>query len=180
MNKILSLGFLVLLLYNMFGHAIGVFFFETKFQTASEVHEEDEFKTIKFPVLSLPYAASWENTNDAAGLFQFEGQFYNIIHQKIENDTAYVTLKTNLSARERFLELANEVTNIYQRNLATQSPFQKAIHSLSDLAKVYWVSPGKILFTFSCISLKVLSFYLDNKLVVRSPFLSLLSPPPEY
>lgn len=178
MKRILSAGLLILLLYNMFGLAIGVFFFEKDFQTATELHVNDEFRIIKFPIVSLPYAVSWENTNDADGLFQHEGKFYNIVHQKIENDTAYVTLKTNLSARERFLELADQVITT-QRNPSDQTPFQKAIRSLSDLVKVYWVSAGMIIFERISVLIKEPSQYRDGSLFLKVPFLALLSPPPE-
>jgi hypothetical protein len=164
LKRILSAGLLILLLYNMFGLAIGVFFFEKDFQTATELHVNDEFRIIKFPIVSLPYAVSWENTNDA--------------DQKIENDTAYVTLKTNLSARERFLELADQVITT-QRNPSDQTPFQKAIRSLSDLVKVYWVSAGMIIFERISVLIKEPSQYRDGSLFLKVPFLALLSPPPE-
>lgn len=179
LKRILSASFLVLLLYNMFGLAIGIFFFEKEFQTATEVRTDDEYKLIKFPVLTLPYNTSWENNEDVAGLFKNGDNFYNIVHQKIENDTAYVILKTNLSARDRFLELADQITNSSQ-DLSEQTPLRKAIRALADLVKVYWVSPSQTIFRCSELLVSVFSQYESQNSFKSSPFLALLSPPPEY
>ncbi|WP_342089267.1 hypothetical protein [Dyadobacter sp. OTU695] len=178
MKRILSIGLLALLLYNMFGLAVGVFFFENDFQTASETQEADEYKVMKFPVAPLPYSNSWENTDDVAGLFQYEGKFYNVIHQKIENDTAYVTLKTNLSARERFLELADQITDV--NHTKKETPMRKAIRSLSELAKVYWLSPHQTIVVFTDAAAKACSTYTGTNSTFISPLLALFGPPPEH
>ena len=179
MKRLLPLGLLALPLYNMFGLAVGVFFFENDFQTAGEQQELDEYKVVKFPVTTLPYTTSWENTDDVVGLFQHEGEFYNVVHQKIENDTAYVTLKTNLSARERFLELADQITDISHHPSASAPPLRKAIRSLSDLAKVYWVSPGRVSVVFTDIASRAFTAYSDAHITFISPLLALSTPPPE-
>lgn len=179
MKRLLPLGLLALLLYNMFGLAVGVFLFEKDFQIADERQELDQFKVVKFPVTPLPYTSSWENTNDVAGLFQHQGEFYNVVHQKIENDTAYVTLKTNLSARERFLELADQVTDTSHKPSAGAPPLRKAIRSLSDLAKVYWVNPDPVLMVFTDIASRTFTAYSDTHITFISPLLALSTPPPE-
>ena len=179
MKRLLPLGLLALLLYNMFGLAIGVFLFENDFQTATETQEGSEYKVMKFPVTPLPYTTSWENTDDASGLFQHGGEFYNVVHQKIENDTAYVTLKTNLSARERFLELADQMTETTRNPSADSHPLRKAIRSLSDLAKVYWVSPSRPVWVFTDIASRAFVSYSATNITFISPLLTLFSPPPE-
>lgn len=179
MKKLLSFGLLALLLYNMFGLAVGVFFFEEDFQTASETQDADEYRFMKFPVASLPYTTSWENTNDVAGLFQSDGQFYNVIHQKIENDTAYITLKTNLSARERFSELADQMTDTGREPSAAGTPLKRAIRSLSNLLKVYWVTPRQVVLIFTDLALKAFTSCSDKDTIFISPLLALFTPPPE-
>ena len=163
----------------MFGLAIGIFFFEKEFQTATDLRADDEYKLIKFPVVTLPYNSSWENTEDVAGLIKNGDKFYNVVHQKIENDTAYVTLKTNPSARDRFLELADQITNTSQ-DLSQQTPLRKAIRALADLVKVYWVSPGQAIFRCSDLLVNIFSRYESRNSFKSSPFLAILSPPPEY
>lgn len=178
MKRILSIGLLALLLYNMFGLAVGIFFFEKDFQNASETQEADEYKVMKFPVTPLPYSTSWENSDGIAGLFQNDGKFYNIIHQRIENDTAYVTLKTNLSARERFLELADQVTDV--SHTTKEPPIRKAIRSLSELAKIYWLRPHQTILVFTDVAAKACSTYSGTNPTFISPLLALFGPPPEY
>lgn len=179
MKRLIPIGLLVLLLYNMFGLAVGIFFFEKDFQTASEAQEADEYKVMKFPVAPLPYTASWENTDDVAGLFQSDGQFYNVVHQKIENDTAYITLKTNLSARDRFLELADQVTDANRKPSAGATPLRRAVLSLSNLVKVYWVSPRQTILVFTDLALRLFTSYSNKHTTFISPLLALFTPPPE-
>lgn len=163
----------------MFGLAIGVFLFEKDFQTAGETTDAGEYRMVKFPVTPLPYTTSWENSDDFTGLFQHEGQFYNVIHQKIENDTAYVTLKTNLSARERFSELADQISDTTRNASADSHPLRKAIRSLSNLVKVYWMSHHRPVLVFSNIASRVFTSYTDTQTTFISPLLALFTPPPE-
>lgn len=163
----------------MFGLAIGVFFFEKDFQTADQAREEDAYLVLQFPVAVLPYSTTWENSGEIAGLFQSQGKFYNIIHQKIENDTAYITLKTNCSARERFLDLADQITHTSHDNSTNQTPFRKAIRSLSDLAKLYWVSPDHTTLVFTLVAANTSSLHRDRDAILTSPYLALVAPPPE-
>ena len=180
LKRILPIGLLLLLLYNIFGLAIGVFFFEKDFQVASVTQEEDEYKIVKFAVTTLPYSSSWENADGTPGLVSDDGQFYNIIHQKIENDTAYITLKTNFSARERFLELADQIAHTGQNDLTDETPMRKAIRSLSDLVKVYWHKPFHAMLTFTGIAVNTLATYAANSNTFISPFLAFFAPPPEH
>jgi hypothetical protein len=179
LKRILPIGLLILLLYNIFGLAIGVFFFENDFQVPSATQEDGEYKTVKFAVTPLPYSTSWENADGMPGLFSNEGEFYNIIHQKIENDTAYITLKTNISARERFLELADQIANTGQGDLANETPVRKAIRALSDLVKVYWHKPFHALLTFTGIAVNTLASFSAIRNTFISPVLASLAPPPE-
>jgi len=180
LKRILPIGLLVLLLQNIFGLAIGVFFFEQDFQIADSPTDEGEYKIVKFAVTPLPYNTSWENADGMPGLFQDNGEFYNVVHQKIENDTAYITLKTNVSARERFLELADQVTRSSQGDSTDETPIRKAIRSLSDLTKVYWLSSLHATLIFTDIAANGLPSYSAIQNSFISPILALLAPPPEY
>ncbi|WP_221391223.1 hypothetical protein [Dyadobacter sp. NIV53] len=179
MKRIISASLLVLLLYNMFGLAVGIFFFEKDFQIATEVQSDDEYKLIKYPVVNVPYNTTWENTDDVSGLLKTEGKFYNITHQKIENDTVYLTLKTNISARDRFLELADQITRAEQDDPGQSVPLRKAIHSLVDLAKIYWVHHYQNLFGIADELLNVFTSYRHLHSHFISPFPSEFSLPPE-
>lgn len=138
MKKLTAIGLLLLLLYNMFGLTVAVLFFEEDFQTASPMMEDDEWQTVKMPLPALPYNTAWENPEGQDGLIRQGNDFYNIMHQRHENDTLYVTLKSNQHARDRFFELAEMIQEITDQTAdSPESPFSKAIKVLSDLVKVY-------------------------------------------
>jgi hypothetical protein len=179
LKALVPTGLLVLLLYHMFGLAAGVFFFEKDFQMASEVQAQDEYKSVKFPIITVPYSTSWENTEDVGGLFKDQGKFYNIIRQKIENDTIYLTLKTNLSARDRFLELADQMTHANQLDGKKPSPLSKALKSLLDLDKVYWMSSTPYTSAGTVTSFTTSANYCHRNALVSTACLSLFGPPPE-
>ncbi|MEZ4901139.1 MAG: hypothetical protein R2822_04955 [Spirosomataceae bacterium] len=145
MKKLTAIGLLILLLYNMFGLTVAVLFFEDDYQTASAISENDDWQTVKMHLPTLPYNTSWENTDGQEGLIRQGNDFYNITEQRHENDTLYVTLKSNQNARDRFFELANmiqEITN--QSTDSSESPFSKAIKHLSDLLKIYLSNPSLV------------------------------------
>ena len=163
----------------MFGLAIGIFFFEEDFQIATDAQVDDEYKLVKVPIVTIPYSTSWENTDDVAGLFKNNGKFYNITHQKIENDTIYLTLKTNLSARDRFLELADQITNETEEDLSQSTPLRKAIHSLLDLTKIYSMSEAQITPEFTDLFITAFTSGYNKNSFFLSPCLALFAPPPE-
>ena len=127
---------LALLLYNTFGLSFAVLFFKNDFKIASQVSNEDQWKIMKFEIPSLPYTSSWQNEDGLAGLVESNGQFYNTTNILLENDTLYVTLKSNLSARDRFFELADKIQDASHQESSTNSNTDP-VKLLSDLVKVY-------------------------------------------
>jgi hypothetical protein len=138
LKKLTAIGLLILLLYNMFGLTVAVLFFEDDYQTASPIREDDKWQTVKMHLPTLPYNTTWENSDGQEGLIRHGDEFYNVTEQRHENDTLYVTLKTNQHARDRFFELANMIQEITDQSADTpESPLGKAVKLLSDLLKVY-------------------------------------------
>ncbi|WP_353720849.1 hypothetical protein [Dyadobacter sp. 676] len=137
MRKIASIGLLALLLYNMFGLSLAVLFFEKDYQIASS-GDSSEAKVMKIYLPSLPYSGNLEITENLEGLVKRDGQFYNPTHVLHENDTLYVTLRSNEAARDRFFELANamQVLNDPHTDIP-QSPYGKAVELLGNLLKIY-------------------------------------------
>ncbi len=135
MKKIAAIGLLVLLLYNTFGLAFAVLFFENDFKVASPITQNDDWRIVKLYLPSLPYSDSWENTDGIEGLLQKEGHFYNTTHILHRNDTLYVTLKSNLAARQQFFELANMMETITDTGKNVPDSIQnKVLKALEDLA----------------------------------------------
>lgn len=122
----------------MFGLTVAVLFFENGYQTASPIREDDKWQTVKMHLPTLPYNTTWQNTDGQDGLIRHGDDFYNVTEQRHENDTLYVTLKTNQHARDRFFELANMIQEITDQSTdSPESPLSKALKLLNDLLKVY-------------------------------------------
>ncbi|CCH53137.1 hypothetical protein BN8_02209 [Fibrisoma limi BUZ 3] len=126
---LLAIGLLLLLLYHTIGVSVAVWCFEESYEVTSPVSSGDEWKVVKIPI-SLPYTMSWENPDGQTGLVQEGDEFYNIAHQRYENDTLYTVLKTNRNARDRFVELADQVNQLVNQESAP------AKHPLSGLLKL--------------------------------------------
>lgn len=138
MKKLTAIGLLLLLLYNMFGLTVTVLLFDKDFRTASPTAENDEWQTLKMHLPTLPYNTTWENAEGQEGLIRHGDEFYNVTEQRHENDTLYVTMKTNQTARDRFFELADQIQEMTDQTAQSpDSPMGKAVKLLSDLLKVY-------------------------------------------
>ncbi len=121
MRSFLSISLLFLLLYHLCRVWVVLCYFEAFYPTASPVMQGDEWIVVKVPI-SLPYTTTqWEEPQGKKGLVRLNGQFYNIIHQRYENDTLYTELKTNITAREHFFALAQEVQQIQDQKMTPTS-----------------------------------------------------------
>jgi hypothetical protein len=137
LKRLIPIALLGLLLYNTFGLAVAVLCFDRQFESASVTHYNPVPEILAVAVPSLPYTSSWENEQGAPGLIRKNGEFYNVTHQKIENDTLYVTLQPNASARERFFELAQNMNHLTDQKQKSQSASDRAVKLLSELLKSY-------------------------------------------
>ncbi|MFN8347263.1 MAG: hypothetical protein U0X91_19830 [Spirosomataceae bacterium] len=180
MKKLTAIGLLLLLLYNMFGLTVAVLFFEDNYQTASPVVDTDEWQTVKMHLPALPYNNAWENPEGQDGLIRQGNDFYNIIHQRHDNDTLYVTLKTNQHARDRFFELVNMIQEITDQSADTpESPLGKAVKLLSELVKVYLPNTA-MEWPAECVAgLDAAPFYISPSQSLLQTVRLLHSPPPE-
>ncbi|MCF0056150.1 hypothetical protein [Dyadobacter sp. CY356] len=138
MKKIVAIGLLVLLLYNMLGLTTAVLLFDDQYKSSVSSNNEEDYQLLKVYVPSLPYTDSWENENEIEGLTKSNGQFYNTTHVLHINDTLYVTLKSNQPARDRFFELANQMQSIADpANQTADSSQGKTLKLLDNLMKNY-------------------------------------------
>jgi hypothetical protein len=181
LKKILPIGLLVLLLYNTFGLSFAILFFEKDFKSASLTEQQDTWKVVKMHLPSLPYSGDLEVAETMEVLVRQDGNFYNPTEITHQNDTLYVTLKSNQAARDRFFELANAMQTGCADTDLPQSPYGKVIKQLTDLAKDY--VPGKT--TFQVLS-KTSNLHTEG-IVSYSPAIgyapfkkSLPTPPPEF
>lgn len=180
MKKIAAIGLLVLLLYNTFGLTIAILFFENDFKIASPVDQNDNWKVVKLYLPSLPYSETWESEDGMEGLLPENGDFYNATHILHQNDTLYVTLKSNLAARDRFFELANEMESLNNDKQLPHDQRSKTLALLRDLLKNY--VPNSEKFEFYPGNIEILAnvaFPLPAQITYTSKEQNLNTPPPE-
>lgn len=180
MKKLISTGLFIVLLYNMFGLLVALLFFESEYQTASPVVESDHWETIKIPLEELPYVSYQEIPAEQEGLIQKDGDFYNIVNRYYQNDTLYITLKTNRNARERFIELSEQVQeSLDAASKSPASPAKKALDLLQGLTKTYLSNPALVYPPLLYSGLLPDRIFNDLIQVLSDPFRCLFSPPPE-
>ena len=154
--------------------------FDKSFETASSHENASKRAILAIPAPSLPYTTSWENEDGTAGLIKKNGEFYNIVHQKIENDTLFVTLQVNGSAREKFFELAGNMNDLSDNEKSKKSPSDRALKLLHDLVKSYLPTETKSEIPYVYTSLPVLVSFRERASFHLAPSRTSDSPPPEF
>lgn len=177
MKKLIAIGLLLLLLYNMFGLTIATLFFEDNYRTSSNVIIDDKWKIIKVPTIDK-YAHY--NNEDKEGLIRSGNDFYNIMHEYQENDTLYIILKSNQNAQERFTELTSLILGMNDMSADTpQSPLGKLIKLLGDLQKTYVDNALQLGLNEPIVESYCPSFYTEPHQSDYQVIHLLHSPPPE-
>jgi len=182
LKKIAPICLLALLLYNTFGLTFAILFFEKDFQVASVTDGKADWKVMKMYLPSLPYSGHVEITDNIEGLVRKDGNFYNPTHILHENDTLYVTLKSNQAARDQFFELANamEILSNPESDFPN-NPYSKAIKLLGNLLKNYVSNAFEFTFPATHTFNQQTEFnILPVKDVYASIDIRLPTPPPEF
>jgi hypothetical protein len=182
LKKIVAIGLLVLLLYNMMGLTTAILFFDNEFKSASFSGDQSDLHLLKVYLPSLPYSTDWENAQGFEGLTKSNGNFYNATHVLHANDTLYVTLQTNQTARDRFFDLASQMQSITDPGDHTPDSQQgKALKLLDNLLKNYvqnihhFSIPNQ-----SLDASKAMAVYSFQNIRLTGFLLKLPTPPPEY
>ena len=105
----------------------------------------EERITLKVP-LALPYGTTWNN-DSPEGLIRYEGDFYNIVEQRYENDSLYTVMQANLSAREHFFALADRIQQEFGHDVnKTGNPLEKSSKVFSAAIKHYLSTQRRVTF----------------------------------
>jgi hypothetical protein len=180
LKKIAQIGLLLLLLCNMFGLSLALFLFEKEYQLATPADQQDDWKVLKMYLPSLPYSDQVEFPENIEALVRYQYRFYNPTSLSHQDDTLYVTLKSNLAARDHFFELANAAQMLTDRQESSQSPYGKIIKLLNGLAKNY--IPGNTPFQFQARPIRPATQSISGFGIVlgyQSFQRALTTPPPE-
>ena len=171
---------MVLLLYNTFGLSFAILFFDNQYKVAAPFQSGENIETLKIYLPSLPYSTNWESEDMGEGLLKNNGEFYNATHVKQENDTLYVTLKSNLAARDRFFELTNLMEVLTNSDSEVpESPNSKTVKLLSNLFKIYISSSQDLWEAEFKIPARLISIYQSTESRYISYLTRIGTPPPE-
>jgi hypothetical protein len=135
LKRLLAIGFFLLLLLNILGQSVAVLCIEEMYQTSDRGTLGDDWVVLKVP-LSIPYGTSWQN-DEPSGLIQYKGNFYNIVEQRYENDSLYTVMRSNLSAREQFFAIADQLQQQLGQDSEKSNPVEKSAKLLSGALKHY-------------------------------------------
>lgn len=178
MKKLISLSFLCLLLYNMFSTGIALMFFKDDFSQATEASHEDQWIEVKVAV-SLPYTADFVNTAPQGKLFEYKGEFYNIVEQRYQNDTLITKIKTNQKAKKRFESLADEaLSQVDKSENQSQSPLKKALSLFKNLFSQY-LPNEQLTINPPVYCYQLCSHQFDYQASAPQSFFDIVSPPPQ-
>ncbi|MCF2487321.1 hypothetical protein [Dyadobacter sp. CY347] len=181
MKRLLPIGLLVLLLYNMFGLTFAVLFFDNHHQKAPVSSSNDDLMVVKMHLPSLPYSGDLQITDLPQGLIRQNDQFYNPTNVLHQNDTLYVTLQSNQVARDDFFALANAMQILSDPNAKLpEDPYSKAMKMVENLLKNYVSNTNEISFQpVSFAEPAPLTTGVASKNIYSANFIQLTSPPPE-
>ena len=138
----------------------------------TEAYTSNEITLLTIP-LTLPYPVQEGVYARVNGEFEYNGEYYKLIKQKLENDTLFIACykdthqKRMEAAMADYTKLANDVP--------TQS--KQALNFLAKLFKDFNATPQYTLSTSPCL-LQEVSFF-DQDFVVIDKSYPIESPPPE-
>lgn len=149
---------------------------DIKMEQRLEVENFSDDETVSFKIpISLPYQIHNQGYEKVSGKFEHDGEFYNLVKQKIEKDTLYVvcirnTSKKNLSSQMEDFE--NSV-NDYPSSPSSQS--KKLLNSfIKDYIAQHTIDLNQIHPEL------IKNKYLINSSTIFDRSVSPFSPPPEF
>ncbi|HZY79060.1 MAG TPA: hypothetical protein VFE50_06015 [Cyclobacteriaceae bacterium] len=149
MRRLTAAVLLSLILFNVIGY-YGVYLglrakanSDLRQQLDANNFDESETITIRVP-LALPYQSDWSSFQRVDGDFEKDGEFYNLVKQKIERDTLIIIAVKD----HREATLFESLTNYVQSH--TDTPLsEKAGKMIDNLAKDFLFNKSEL--TVDCI-----------------------------
>lgn len=179
MKKLFAITLLVLFVFQFVGYYF--IYVGLRYQAKSELmarldtrdYSSEETVTLKIP-FTLPYWADSRGYERVNGEFQYQGQFYHLVEQKLEKDTLYVVCIKNASesrlheAMTDYVKLTNDIPASSQKNVKLFGSMMKD-YVKGNSAEILNIQQGwSQATTFGNPSVHILS--------ISSP---VFSPPPE-
>ena len=172
MKKILSIWLFFILLYQAGGFALQ--YLALADSESISLDENSETMVVKIPI-SLPYQTNWEAPREAEGELRQGDEFYQMVEQKMENDTLYTTIVADQNARDRFFDLANQVSE-HLTDQPEKAPAKSKL--IQTLVKEYCAS--KDVWVFYILEWPVKSIATDHPVLAPNTFSGAFDSPPQF
>jgi hypothetical protein len=179
LKKAFSITLLALFIFQFIGYYF--VYMGLRYQAKSEMvtrldsrdYSTDETITLKIP-FALPYWMDSKNYERVNGEFEYQGDFYKLVEQKLEKDTLYVVCIKDASEKRLF----NAMSDYVKLSNDLPSSSQQALKLLGSLMKDF-VKSVQIEMTLSQGWSQECSFAepFFNLITLASP---VSSPPPEF
>jgi hypothetical protein len=178
LKKALSILLLSVFLFNVGGYYI--VFWAMLYQSDQQLttildaglYEEDETVELKIP-LSLPYAMMSRGFQRVDGKFEYKGEYYRLVKQKVHNDTVFVVCIKNHEEKQ----LVNKMTDYVTQSNDIPGTAKKAMSFVSKLLKEYNPGAGSQTFESGNENITEVQFSEFSE-EISSLAISIPSPPP--
>ena len=136
LKKIFSIALLAVFLFQLIGYYL--IYMGLQYQAKSEMlsrldsrrYSQEETITLEIP-FALPYWVDSKDYERVNGEFQYQGEFYKLVEQKLEKDTLYIVCIRDVKEQKLFhamsdyVKLSNDVSTSAQRTLKLLSSLMK-------------------------------------------------------
>jgi hypothetical protein len=138
----------------------------------ADAYSSEEVVILSIPV-SLPYPIHDAGYERATGEVEYNGEFYHLVKQKIENDTVFMVCVKD-KQQKQLQQAMNEYTNLANNLPATTK------HTMDLLGKLFkdFTATGFTHASFT-LALKYDILFAEYEFSFIAPALPVDSPPPE-
>lgn len=136
-------------------------------------YKADETITLKIP-FTLPYWMDADQFERVDGDFEYQGQFYKLVKQKLSRDTLYVVCIKNQDKKQ----LSDALNDFIKLSHELPAKSKQALKLWGSIVKDYLPLESTQITQSDRWSL-VTEFTREYMLAFKSPATSIISPPPE-
>jgi hypothetical protein len=176
-KKVFSIFFLALFLFNVGGYYIVYWGLHSKakkdllHRLDADNYSSEELIVISIPI-SLPYPLQQQGYERVNGEFEFNGEYYNLVKQRLENDTLFMVCIKD-KTQKKLVTVLNEYSN-YANNLPAN-----ASHTLDLFGKLFKDYTGTVLATLSVgTGWAIPILYGEGQFALLDLYYPVISPPP--
>ena len=178
MKRLFSIGFLLIFLFNVGGYYLVFWGLRTQakkdllHRLDAERYAEDELIVLSIP-LSLPYPIQQNGYVRVDGEFEYQGEYYNLVKQRMQNDTLFMVCikdyqeKKLVNAMSEYSDLANSLPS-------------SAKHTLDLFGKLFKDYTTTMLCLTGHAGWSVQIPYGEPDVYLTSQHYPVISPPPDF